>query len=512
MAAAVGALLVPLSTWFFSVNSTVTEPYLDEVFHVRQAQQYCQGRFDVWDPKITTPPGLYLLSYVSSRLESLQQRVGLGHRLLALDCSLTGLRALNAVGLLLLFIAIRFSYLQRASPAASAHPDEYGYWTRTTGLIALGLASLAFRQTNIFWITAFPAGLVLVRELDRGHPAVRGSMHRKTEGFGDSVYSIAKTSWKMGVIYDPPVRDAWIDVATQPKRLVSLLVTLTPYLILSAAFAAFIFWNGSVVLGDKSNHTATLHLPQMLYLWPSIAFFSWPLLYPYILLTPVVLLAWLPLFGALEAAQIFKRSRLLPRLSLALLAVSTVCAVIWGNTIVHPFTLADNRHYVFYAFKRLLRPWWLRYALSPVYILCGWACIQVLGAEPAETQLFARNPSGLARKLPVPNGQHSARLSFALVLIATSAMQLITAPLVEPRYFILPWIFWRLHVPLRIPIWKSPEGNSGWSWRTLWEEYDHRLWVETAWLLAVNAVTGYIFLYWGFGWPQEPGRVQRFIW
>lgn len=45
-----------------------------------------------------------------------------------------------------------------------------------------------------------------------------------------------------------------------------------------------------------------------------------------------------------------------------------------------------------------------------------------------------------------------------------------------------------------------------------YERHDHRLWLETAWFLTVNLATGYIFLYWGFEWPQEPGRVQRFMW
>ena len=46
----------------------------------------------------------------------------------------------------------------------------------------------------------------------------------------------------------------------------------------------------------------------------------------------------------------------------------------------------------------------------------------------------------------------------------------------------------------------------------LYERHDHRLWLETIWFLAVNLTTGYIFLYWGFAWPQEPGKVQRFMW
>lgn len=30
----------------------------DEPFHIPQAQAYCRGDFEVWDPKLTTPPGL----------------------------------------------------------------------------------------------------------------------------------------------------------------------------------------------------------------------------------------------------------------------------------------------------------------------------------------------------------------------------------------------------------------------------------------------------------------------
>ena len=35
-----------------------TDVHQDEVFHVPQAQKYCEGRFNEWDDKITTPPGL----------------------------------------------------------------------------------------------------------------------------------------------------------------------------------------------------------------------------------------------------------------------------------------------------------------------------------------------------------------------------------------------------------------------------------------------------------------------
>ena len=43
---------------FAIVNNAAPEPYIDETFHVSQCQAYCQGRFNEWNDKITTPPGL----------------------------------------------------------------------------------------------------------------------------------------------------------------------------------------------------------------------------------------------------------------------------------------------------------------------------------------------------------------------------------------------------------------------------------------------------------------------
>lgn len=57
-------LLLSASIWFSTLDPFLPDPYLDEVFHVRQAQAYWAHRWREWDPKITTPPGLYLLSYL----------------------------------------------------------------------------------------------------------------------------------------------------------------------------------------------------------------------------------------------------------------------------------------------------------------------------------------------------------------------------------------------------------------------------------------------------------------
>ncbi|KAI7603002.1 hypothetical protein KC346_g12093, partial [Hortaea werneckii] len=477
------AALAPLSAWFYLVDRTVTEPYLDEVFHVRQAQLYCAGNFHDWDPKITTPPAFYLVSYLLSFSNWLNERFGFGFALPLLGCNLAALRLTNVLGLALLAAAVYVSYQTRSLHTrqerglfqhsalnmvlfpplfffsalyytdiwstlsvvvfyvqmVNAHRSNMKATERFVRLVALGLISLTFRQTNVFWVTVFPAAVSLVQHLDKGQEAVRGSMHRGVDGFGDSIYSVARTAWKFEIIYDPPVEESWIDAyancivsiaacslktISQPHRLLGLILGLLPYLTLLAGFAGFVLWNGSVVLGDKGNHTATLHLPQLLYLWPFMTFFSLPLLYPHILLLPITALAQTRHAGHLESLQIFKRRRLLPRLWLFILLLGIAGVVVWANTIVHPFTLADNRHYVFYVFRLLLRPPWMRYAVVPIYILCAWACIQALGGGPPRSH---RSPTNL-----LPDGEHSVTCSFVLIWLATSALQLITAPLVEP--------------------------------------------------------------------------------
>lgn len=300
-----------------------------------------------------------------------------------------------------------------------------------------------------------------------------------------------------------------------------MMDVLMPQLSLIGIFAAFVIWNGSVVLGDKSNHVATLHLPQMLYIWPLFAFFSWPIIYPYLTLWPFALFAQVPSIASLEGMLIFRRRRLLPRLWIIVAFSGIFCVLVRFNTIVHPFTLADNRHYTFYVFRLLMSPWWMKYAVTPVYVICGWSCVQALGTKlysdiakmngPVSSMVQTSNTAeGKAKPLSVPDGRTSATTSFVLLWLATTALQLVTAPLVEPRYFILPWIFWRMHVPFEQAEHGKEQAST--TRKAHIAARDNRLWLETLWLLLTNAATGYIFLYWEFTWPQEPGRVQRFLW
>jgi alpha-1,2-glucosyltransferase len=195
-------LLFPL--WLTRVNSVVPEPYLDEAFHVPQAQAYWHHKWTHWDPKITTPPGVYLWSYVLCacalflrgsptelnaevlrstnvaaaavflplRLQTLLDTLRkvrntrpsgawLSHTVLNICLFpplffFSGLYYTDILALLVVIEAYNWDLKRSASVASTG---------QTFVFILLGVAALAFRQTNIFWVSIFFGGLQVIRTL-----------------------------------------------------------------------------------------------------------------------------------------------------------------------------------------------------------------------------------------------------------------------------------------------------------------------------------------------------------
>ena len=257
-------------------------------------------------------------------------------------------------------------------------------------------------------------------------------------------------------------------------------------------------------MGDKTNHVAGIHLPQMLYLWPGLMFFSWPVVLPQ-LANPALLL------------------QRIPRLWLVAMTMICMLTIVHLNTVVHPFLLADNRHYTFYIFKTLRLSPWLWYAAVPVYALCGWLSLQALASKTS----YSGGPGvkgSRGRRLSTSSGRGDSvsleadanRVSFFLVWLLSTSLSLISAPLVEPRYFIVPWLMWRLHVPDAEKVLSEDPVNAadadGTVRKLLILVGAQSVWVEFAWYMLINFVTCRTFLYHGYQWQQQPKEVQRFMW
>lgn len=229
--------LVLILAWRTKVNAVVPEPYLDEVFHVPQAQAYWAHQWMQWDPKITTPPGLYLWSYLlcagllvlrgsPTQLDTEALRttnvattsVFLPWRLQTLFDTIHRVRNNRALGawlshtvlniclfpplfffsglyytdiLALLVVVETYNWdLKRAS--------SQGYTVlQTLGFLVFGLAALVCRQTNIFWVSVFLGGLQVVRKIRQS-----SKIYRPT-----SVSEIVKKGLQ-NEVYDPLVGEA----------------------------------------------------------------------------------------------------------------------------------------------------------------------------------------------------------------------------------------------------------------------------------------------------------------
>lgn len=362
---------------FYAVSSAVPSPFMDEVFHVPQTQQYCAGNWGHWDSKITTPPGLYLIGYIFGKLGG---------------CDTMSLRASNLVGLVAgawvvarLYKRSVFSYLL-SFPFLSFYSLLYytDVWATMAVLVGLGLTlrhqyvassvvfalSLLFRQTNIVW--AGYAAVCALSEVDLAFLA------KKTHS-------------------GPHM--AWTQMSLAASNLLKPRISL-PFVGVAAIFAAFLGWNGGIALGDKSNHELSINLAQI----PWFCLFSAGLSWPLILADGGWLRGYLSQLRGL-------------RLAVYLVELVAIHIVVTRFSVVHPFVLADNRHYTFYLWRRVLyRSDGLSVAILPVYH----AAISWMSCPPVSLHV----------------------IFWWLALAAV----LVPSPLLEPRYYIVGYLIWRLVV------------------------------------------------------------------
>ncbi|RDA95108.1 hypothetical protein CP533_2180 [Ophiocordyceps camponoti-saundersi (nom. inval.)] len=616
------AVVASVCVWLFVISKAVPEPYMDEVFHIPQAQKYCHGRFGEWDDKITTPPGLYLLSNVFPQALkaagiSLEDSCGTnslrGFNVIALAvlaylfllcrrrigaralprCKwpLTRLEIHSACNVALFPLLFFFSGLYYTDVASTAivlatylnHLDRV---TRERSClrsdfltIALGLLALLMRQTNIFWVAVYMGGLEVVHAIktltscSTTPPVLSSKLQRLQQTIRE--YSI-------GHIHDPPLYEAWthdillmvlsfgVAALCNPFRVVR---QIWPYMTILGAFTAFVVWNGSVVLGDKSNHVATIHFAQLLYIWPLFAFFSWPLLLPKVLSFAVSLRDLFSTWqvdhirdrgehemnhpqpdttSQLRSAKVVDFSHVnedppaLLRWIYFLMTISLGVVIVRFNTLIHPFTLADNRHYMFYVFRySISRKPWIRYLLLVPYLLCREmimgtlaGCFEGRRERPMATDVNPphRETSHLATgsseaggdiatdKLteinPLQCSTPPTCLSTGTMWLLATSLSLVTTSLVEPRYFIVPWILWRVLLPEWRPGGPMDVGENCRLGKATapFRRYDMRLVGETAWFAVVNLATCYAFIAKPFVWRDaaggvlDDGRLQRFVW
>ncbi|XP_074125569.1 dol-P-Glc:Glc(2)Man(9)GlcNAc(2)-PP-Dol alpha-1,2-glucosyltransferase isoform X1 [Sminthopsis crassicaudata] len=462
LSAALSCTLLVSCFLFSIINRALREPYMDEIFHLPQAQRFCWGSFQ-WDPMITTLPGLYLISVgivkpaswiigwtqhvVCSigmlRFVNLLFSIGNFYLLYLLFCkfqqrnkAVSGIQRVLSALTVAVFPTLYFFNFLYYTEAGSVFFVLFAYlmclygYHKTSAL--LGFCGFMFRQTNIVW-TVFCAGNIISQKLME---AWKIELQKKEEKLPSNQGLLSECKKMLFFLFNYAMN----------FRNLSVLIGLTwPYILLIIVFIVFVILNGGIVVGDRSNHEVCMNFPQLFYFFSFTLFFSFPHLLSLAKIKTFLQLVWKHWgkFVVLTAISLF---------------------LVWKFTYVHKYLLADNRHYTFYVWKRIYqRHECVKYLLVPCYLFAGWTIAESLKSK----SIFWK-------------------MAFFICIFVVTVSQ----KLLEFRYFILPYIIYRLNLPMPpLP----------------------KLLCELGFYIIINFVTFHLFLNKTFQWPDNVG-IQRFMW
>ncbi|KAM4037527.1 dol-P-Glc:Glc(2)Man(9)GlcNAc(2)-PP-Dol alpha-1,2-glucosyltransferase isoform 1-T2 [Anomaloglossus baeobatrachus] len=446
------------SVLFSKVTREQRDPYMDEIFHIPQAQQYCQGRFNQWDPMITTLPGLYLTSVgivkpaawlfgwsgsvvcSSGMLRFINLLFSLGNLymfyliLCRMHTKVSALRRILCTLTLYLFPTLFFFTFLYYTDPGSTFFVLFTYimclYGNHKSASLLGFCALCFRQTNIIWIVFCAGNIVAEKVMEAWRTQLKKNDEKPSKKSSLEVVEALKFLLRY---------------LLSPQNVLTLAILTWPYLLLVLCFLGFMVVNGGIVVGDRSNHEACFHFPQLFYFFAFTLVFSFPVFTSFQKITEFVRSVWRRplLYGSLACIFVF---------------------LIWKFTYVHQYLLADNRHFPFYVWKNIFqRHELVKYALVPGYLFAAWSFLDAL-----------KNKSTLW-----------LLMFFACLLFAT-----VPQKLMEFRYYILPYLIFRLNTSI---------------------PSTRKLLLELALYVTVNIVTFYLFLNKTFHWPDSE-ETQRFMW
>ena len=148
------------------------------------------------------------------------------------------------------------------------------------------------------------------------------------------------------------------DCVTSVSKCACAFLTLLPIFVVLFSFLLFLRWNNyHIVLGDQSHHTPVFHAPQIFYF---VAF----------TLIPTFHFNLLPHAADWNVMQLKK---VFVALSLCVKCLGMICVgvLIYRFTMIHPFILADNRHYTFYLWNKGLKHRFIQLSMVPIYFYLG---------------------------------------------------------------------------------------------------------------------------------------------
>lgn len=395
--------LVVVITW---INVRQPAAYMDELYHVPQAKKFCSAFVSFtlpdYDAAVTTPPGLYvpiaMLAFLTRSTSMCTTSV------LRITSGIATILSFLVLSSLLRLLRIRYGLASNESHivTVSKKPHQVDY----AAALFMILTPMSFFFSG-FYYTDPPAMLYILLtwffSLNERHVlsalmGVIATSTRQTNMFWHFFIASDSLLYSLFVDYGEP--------ATIQADFSSIFSRNLPHLFAAVLYLFFLYVNNGAAIGDKQHHPVTIHHAMLPYFsfYHAVAYGVFQLARPFALLSTIKALFTISNVWSVVIATIAAMMGLI---------ISTA-------DYAHPFSLADNRHFTFYLYRRwLLRSVLHRLVLVPLYI---WTPITVF-----IEQITIHLPSG-----------HRAYQKFTDVLLLLVICTVILHPLLELRYFIIP--------------------------------------------------------------------------
>lgn len=334
-----------------------------------------------------------------------------------------------------------------------------------------GALAVLYRQTNIIWL-GFCANLILLSNIESIFQVQKDIQAKKnideatlmvltkqrSKKHSNLLELISKTpseAFDKNFVFKKFIQKLYKEDFMGKKIIfweiykVFDLNLLQPHIICGSIFIFFVYINNGIVVGDRSNHQPSFHLIQIFYFYTFSCFFTLSTF----------------LFNLKKIKSAFTFFKIHFKI-LIIIFLPIFCLIIHNFSFEHPFLLADNRHYTFYIWSKLIRKHELiRYLLAPIYLVTIYFVFKNLSNS-------------------------GKTVGWLLNFFLCTFVCLVPQKLIEFRYFIIPFYIYRLNINL-------------YSWKELIIE----LIINT----VINMATIYIFFNKTFKWPDTE-EIQRFMW
>ena len=320
-------ILVSSILFSFYNNVEKIPIYMDEKFHLQQTLSYYNNQFYSWNDKLTTFPGTFFFGSIFLKI------FHFFHFEINENNSIKIARLFIAIISILSFIFLSFFKKKNGIEQDLKFKFQliiclfpinffynFLYYTDAFSIFSLIIFFYLNLYTNKIYILRFLSGILCISI-------------RQNNIIWVNFFALKEVINLIGNIFNN-----YSGLKKLLNNIFSTIIEFIDILIIDILFIIFLIKNNlSVVLGDKANHKMVFHLAQINH----ILIFS-------LIFFPMLNYKTLRNFNKILNSK-KKTARFL------LIFCIIICVVFQLNkfSYIHDFILSDNRHYIFYYFKKI---------------------------------------------------------------------------------------------------------------------------------------------------------------